>query len=125
MFHNWGRPIRNNHGIGLISAIFIIVIIGMFGLLLSRYVMTHSVSSAEDYLWAQALYSAESSVKLRLLQEDNSGLNVTDSSIQGYVSLHTPIITDSLDRPDGIVRVVATRAGVSREVEVNYTLTIP
>lgn len=123
MFRKLCQPIQNSQGIGLITAIFIITVVGMFGLLLSRYVTTHSVSSAEDYLWGQALYSAESALHLRLLQEDNSGLVVTNPSIQGFTIVQTPSATPLPST--GTLRVLASQGAVAREVEVNYTLTLP
>ena len=113
----------DNRGIGLITAIFIIVVVASFGLLLSRFVITHSTASAEDYLWAQALYSADSIIKLRLLQEDNASLAVTDSSIMGYTTTQTPDPLTALSNP-GVLEVVAEQGLVSRTVQVNYTLTI-
>ncbi|MDA3971170.1 MAG: hypothetical protein PF442_07445 [Desulfobulbaceae bacterium] len=127
MFRKLLQPIQNSQGIGLITAIFIITVVGMFGLLLSRYVTTHSVSSAEDYLWGQALYSAESAINLRLLQEDNSGLAVTNPSIsiQGFAIEQTPIVTTPISKPTGTLRALASQGSVAREVEVHYTLTLP
>jgi len=63
----------NERGIGLITAIFVIVVVGMFGTLIARYATIGSVSSAEDYHWAQALYSAQSAAQVAILYDDGGG----------------------------------------------------
>lgn len=67
------RILCNQNGIGLITAIFVIVVVGMFGVLISRFAMVSSVASAEDYYWAQALYSAQSSAQMTILYDDRVG----------------------------------------------------
>ena len=67
------KLIHNEQGIGLVAVVFVIVILSLFGMLISRYTVTTSMSSAEDYLWAQALYAAESGLKLRILEADDGG----------------------------------------------------
>ena len=66
-------PLANRRGIALITAVFAIVILALFGLLIARYTVTTQMSSAEDYLWAQALYSAESTMRLNILGDDGGG----------------------------------------------------
>ncbi len=65
--------LQNEKGFGLIGVVFIIVIGAMFGLLIARNIMTSSVASAEDYLWTQGIYAAESGVQLKMLYNDGGG----------------------------------------------------
>lgn len=73
MFPEIKNTYSNQKGIGLIAAIFVIVILALFGLLIARYTMTTSVSSAEDYLWAKTYYAVESGIRLRMLEDDGGG----------------------------------------------------
>ena len=66
-------PLGNEQGIGLIAAVFVVVVVGMFGTLIARYATFGSVSSAEDYQWAQALYSAQSAAQVAILYDDGGG----------------------------------------------------
>lgn len=129
MFH---RPLHNHDGIGLIAAIFLIVVVGMFGVLIARYTMISSQTSAEDYLWSQALYAAESGAKLRILEHDNGGNWGTwvDPTIQGFnltLSSQGATLT-APDLPSVIatsnifeLSVQASKASISRTIEVRYT----
>ena len=119
------ESIINQRGMGLITAIFIIVVVGMFGVLLARYTTISSVASAEDYLWAQALYSAESTMRLNILRNDGGG-NFTALPIPVVGGIATEIITPptSFTAPTSpaTIRIRATRAQVSRTVEAKYLL---
>ncbi|MDF1577943.1 MAG: hypothetical protein P1P81_05795, partial [Desulfobulbales bacterium] len=66
-------PLRDQRGFGLVAALFVVVILAMFGVLTARYIFTTSVSSAEDYLWSQALYAAEAAAHKRILYHDGGG----------------------------------------------------
>ena len=120
MFPN---PITNQRGMGLITAVFIVVVVGMFGVLIARYTIISSVASAEDSLWAQALYSAESTMRLNILRNDGGG---------GFVSIPTPTVggiatdilanTFTVSTVPATIRVRATRATVTRIVEAKYVL---
>lgn len=85
--------LRNNQGIGLITAIFVIVVVGMFGVLIARYAMVSSVASVEDYLWAQALYSAQSAAQSAILLDDGGGgsTGVVPTTIAGFFVVTNPI----------------------------------
>ena len=126
MFHN---PLLNKRGMGLIMAIFIIVVVAMFGLLIARYTTISSVASAEDYIWAQALYSAESTMRLNLLRNDRGGkLPAQPTLVKPIVGGVEAILTESYVAPDkpATIRVQASRevngSKVSRTVEVKYVL---
>lgn len=113
---------------GLITAVFIIVVVGMFGVLIARYTTISSVASAEDVIWAQAFYSAESTMRLNILRHDGGGAPPTwplpvNPTVGGIA---TDIITDSFTTPvtPATIRVRATRAQVSRTVEAKYLLSI-
>ncbi|MBU0681192.1 MAG: hypothetical protein KKD73_07205 [Proteobacteria bacterium] len=126
------NPLHNQDGIGLIAAIFLIVVVAMFGVLIARYTMISAQASAEDYLWAQALYSAESGAKLRILEHDNGGnwVNWTDPTIQGFtltlrsqgVLLVGPAFLPTAIAPNIFdLTVQAQRASISRTIEVRYS----
>ncbi|MDR9502091.1 MAG: hypothetical protein RI601_09880 [Desulfurivibrionaceae bacterium] len=127
------RPLANQEGIGLIAAIFIIVVVGMFGVLIARYTMISSQASAEDYLWCQALYAAESGAKLRILEHDNGGNWVTwvDPTIQGFnLTLRSQGATLTAPTQPSVIAasnifelsVQASKASISRTIEVRYSL---
>ncbi len=85
--------LRNQQGIGLITAIFVIVVVGMFGVLISRYAMISSVASVEDYLWAQSLYSAQSAAQSSILLDDGGGgaSGVVPSTIAEFTVATNPV----------------------------------
>jgi type II secretory pathway pseudopilin PulG len=114
---------RNEKGFGLIAAIFVIVILAMFGLLVARYTTTSSVSSVEDYLWAQALYSAESAAQLQILNYDGGGNWVTFAFPTIADFTITPV-ADDFDSAGtaATLSVRANRNEISREIEVKYIL---
>jgi heme/copper-type cytochrome/quinol oxidase subunit 3 len=130
MFRN---PIKNQEGIGLIAAIFLIVVVAMFGVLIARYTMISSQASAEDYLWSQALYAAEGAAQLRILNHDGGGggWGWVDPTIQGFNltwSSQGAILT-AADLPSVIgasnvydLSVQANKASISRTIEVRYEL---
>jgi hypothetical protein len=123
--------LANRRGFALITAVFAIVILALFGLLIARYTVTTQMSSAEDYLWAQSLYSAESTMRLNILGNDGGGGITTpvNPTIGGIPTLpptkadgSTLFVFTASGTPTTI-RVRATHGtGVSREVEAKYIL---
>lgn len=85
--------LNNQQGIGLITAIFVIVIVSMFGVLIARYAMVSSVASAEDYLWAQSLFSAQSAAQSWVLLNDGGGGigAAVPGTIAGFSVSTTPV----------------------------------
>lgn len=69
----YSKIISEEKGFGLVAAMFAVVILALFGVLAARYISTTAVTSAEDFLWSQTLYSAESNAHLRILFRDNGG----------------------------------------------------
>src|SRR5574340_1263817 len=65
--------LQSQKGFGLMAAVFVIVVLAAFGVLIARYASTGAVASAEDYVWAQSLYAADSAARLRMLSRDNGG----------------------------------------------------
>lgn len=119
-------PLANRRGFALITAVFAIVILALFGLLISRYTVTTQLSSAEDYLWAQALYSAESTMRLNILRNDGGGnFAGVPTPLVGLIPtqiITPPTVFNGVGNPS-IIRVRATHGtGVSREVEAKYIL---
>jgi hypothetical protein len=127
MFHRnqLVKTISNNHGFGLIAAIFVIVILAVFGLLVARFTGTGALESAEDYLWAQAYYSAQSAAQSKILCNDNGG-GIGVCATPTTISTFTITVNDtfSVVGSPAIVRVQAERTGinVSRTLEVKYIL---
>lgn len=121
------RPslIRNNRGLGLLTAIFAMVILSIFGLLLTRYITTSQISSAEDYIWGQTLYAAESTAQLIILYEDGGGSGAFTPPIVNDITT-TNLTAPPIDLGGGakVIRVEATRAGtgISRTIEVKFAL---
>ena len=126
-------PLANRRGFALITAIFVIVILSLFGLLIARYTVTTQTSSAEDYLWAQSLYSAESVMRLNILSRDSGG--GLGGGLVKPNNFHGFDFTDHPPDPDKVsdtftaanqpatIRVQAKHGtGVSRTVEANYIL---
>jgi hypothetical protein len=117
--------LRNHNGFGLIAAIFVIVILATFGLLVARFTGTGSLQAAEDYVWAQALYSAQSGIRLRILSDDGGGAL---SPWPGYPSFSQCTLQELnhtvLPGPETptTIRVSATRGNIVRILEVNYIL---
>ena len=117
MFHN------NEKGMGLVAAIFIIVVLAVFGVLIARFTTTTSVTSVEDYLWAQALYSAEAAAQLRILNHDGGG----NWGAFSYPVINNFTITSVTDNFSGAgnpatLAVRADRANIVREVQVKFIL---
>ena len=120
MFHNrWFECCDNDRGIGLVAAIFVIVVVGMFGTLIARYSIIGSTSSAEDYHWAQALYSAQSAANVAILYSDGGGTGVAAlSNVAGFSTSVVSIVSG--------VRASASRTinntDIHREIEVHISL---
>jgi len=133
MYPEYLAHMNNRRGIALITAIFAIVILSLFGLLLTRYTVTTQLSSAEDYLWAQALYSAESTMRLNILGNDGGGgittpVNPTVSGIQTLppTTNGTTLFTFTATNTPTTIRVQAKHGTeVSRTVEAKYLLPSP
>ena len=127
MYPEYLAPLANRRGIALVTAIFAIVILALFGLLISRYTVTTQTSSAEDYIWGQSLYSAESVMRLNILRHDGGGgaagvANPTVGQIQ------TIIVSDTFTTANtpATIRVQAQHGTkVSRTVEAKYLLVAP
>jgi len=128
-------PLANRRGIGLITAVFAIVILALFGLLIARFTVTTQTSSTEDYLWAQALYSAESVMRLNILGNDGGGgITAPVNPTVGGIPALPPTKADgatlfaftATDTPTTI-QVQAKHDGtkVSRTVEAKYLLPAP
>ena len=122
-------PLANRRGFALITAVFAIVILALFGLLIARYTVTTQTSSAEDYLWAQALYSAESVMRLNILSRDKGGGLVKPTNVQGFdFTDHPPEparVSDNFtaaNQPATIQVQAKHGTGVSRTVEAKYIL---
>jgi hypothetical protein len=115
--------VYNDRGMGLVAAIFIIVILAVFGMLIARFTSTTSVTSVEDYLWAQALYSAEAAAQLRILNHDGGG-NWGGFSYPVINNFTITPVTDSFSGAGSpaTLDVLATRATVVREIQVKYIL---
>ncbi|MBU0728105.1 MAG: hypothetical protein KKE17_13745 [Proteobacteria bacterium] len=123
---------RNNRGMGLIAVIFVVVVVSLFGLVITRHVSTDSISSGEDYVWAQGLYSAESAAQLKILCYDGGGIwagacgGFTFPIVNGYT---TTTGVPPIDSPGGVnnpsiinVRANYPNLGLSREIEIKYIL---
>ena len=118
------RIIGPEKGFGLIAAVFVVVVLAVFGLLIARYTTTSQVESVEDYLWAQALYSAETVMRLNILSHDNGGGGTVFTS-PSVMNFTTVIEEDTFNFPNipSIIRVKAHHpTGVSRTVEAKYLL---
>lgn len=122
MFPEPSAIIANQKGIGLIAAIFVIVTLSLFGVLVARYSQTTSVASAEDYLWVQTYYSAESALRVRILEDDGGG---NWAGWTGYPEIAGATITEVSfsSQPPGqpsLIRAKAAIGNVARELEVKY-----
>ena len=108
----------NERGIGLITAIFVIVVVGMFGTLIARYVTISAVTSAEDYQWAQALYSAQSAAQVAILYNDGGGTGGRSiTSVAGFTVEITPIVSGVRTSANRIVN----NTRIHREIELHVS----
>ncbi len=118
------KIIDNQKGFGLIVAIFVIVILGMFGTLIAKFTTMGSTEAAEEYLWAQALYSAESAAQLRILTHD--GGNGWDGSANSLVieqfKMTAPKDTFTNRNTSATLVIQAARINVSRRIEEKFLL---
>ncbi len=118
--------LNNQKGIGLITAIFTIVILAFFALLVVRYTTTSQISSAEDYIWAQGLYSVEAAAKLQILHTDNGG-NWAGGFVFPAVS-GIPTQTVGTNPPENLgggsrIRVQTNHpTNITRTIEVKFVL---
>jgi hypothetical protein len=121
-------PLANRRGIALITAVFAIVVLALFGLLIARYTVTTQMSSAEDYLWAQSLYSAESTMRLNILGDDGGGgitapVTPTVGGIKTEFPAGGPAFAFTAPGTNATIRVRGFHdIGVSRTVEAKYKL---
>lgn len=109
----------DDRGIGLITAVFVIVVVAMFGTLIARYATLSSVASAEDYHWAQSLFSAQSAAQVGILYRDGGGIGTFSlSTVSGFT-------TTVADIPGG-VRSSASKtlnnSNIERVVEIRFSL---
>ncbi|MCK5322697.1 MAG: hypothetical protein KAJ45_01080 [Desulfobulbaceae bacterium] len=124
MFREYKKnAINNEKGFGLLAAIFVIVVVAMFGMLIVRYTISGATSSVDDYLWAQALYSAESAAQLRILDYDNGGTGTFALPLVINQSTTNSIIDDfTAPATPATLRITATRLNITREIEIKYLL---
>ena len=115
--------LHNQKGFGLMAAIFVIVVLAAFGLLIARYAATGAISSAEDYVWAQSLYAADSAARLRMLDQDGGGnWGAGAFNFPRVGSCTTAANADTLTAGNGTIEVRASAGEVSRTIIVNYRL---
>jgi len=117
----------NERGFALVIAIFVIVILSVFGLLIARYTTATQTASAEDYLLAQALHSAESVIRLNVLYRDGGGsLSAAPTPLVYNFSTYLDTDTSTDISGMGTIRIIRVRAdhpiGISRTVEIKYLL---
>lgn len=122
MFPEIQKIYSNQRGIGLIAALFVIVILSLFGLLIARYTMTTSISSAEDYLWAKTYYAVESGIRIRMLEDDGGG---NWAGWSGYPLVDGATITEisSSFQPTGqpsSIQAQGSQNDIVRELTVKY-----
>jgi len=123
--------LKENKGFGLIAAIFVIIFISLFGLLAVKHLQSTTTGSGEAYLWAQALYTANYTARLKILYDDQGGGTwvgpPTDIQIQGT---NGSIITDTYDtNPDPTIPATIEARGsvgtIVRKVQVKFILQSP
>lgn len=117
-------PPLGQSGFGLIAAMFVVVFLGLFGVLAARFLAATSIASSEDYLWTQTLYSAESTAHRVILFNDGGGggalvpplmvQNVTTAFTDTFVAAGTPAILEVT----GSVPIMNIR----RVIQVRYLL---
>ena len=76
---------RNNKGFSLIFAIFLLIVFSIIGTALITMVSTSHESSAEDLLFSQAFFLAESGAEIRIYQCVKDG-NCNDNKTYLYNS---------------------------------------
>ncbi len=119
------KIICDQKGFGLIVAIFVIVILGTFGTLIAKFIIIGATESAEEYLWAQALYSADSAAQLRILTCDgggNGGWNGTAPLTIEQFNITAPTDTFTTSNVSAALTVQAIRVNISRKIEVKFLL---
>jgi hypothetical protein len=87
--------------------------------------MISSQSSAEDYLWTQALYAAEGAAQLRILEADGggpAGWVWSDPVISSFITTITGPDLVGGSTTIYAIQSHATRADITRTVEVRYAL---
>ncbi len=88
------KPLSNQSGVGLITAIFVVVVVGMFGVLIARFATVSATASAEDYFWGQSLYSAQSVAQNELLYGDGGGSGSNNmAQVSGFTVTATSIVS--------------------------------
>lgn len=117
-------PRLGQGGFGLIAALFVVVFLALFGVLAARYIATTSISSSEDYLWAQTLYAAEATAHRSILFHDGGGggafvapvvQNVTTAvTVDTFVAPGTPATLEVAGAVPGI--------NIRRVIQVRYLL---
>ncbi len=120
------KNINNQKGFGLIVALFIIVVLGMFGTLIAKFTTIGTTEAAEEYLWAQALYSAESAAQLRILAHDGGGNGAWNGTANSLTveqfKMTAPKDTFSALNTSAILVIQAARINVSRRIEEKFLL---
>lgn len=125
------RPTMDQRGFGLMTAVFVIVVLALFGLLIARYTQISALSSAEDYLWAQAIYAADTTAQRTILFHDaggGGGAYPGNPTVAGFTTSRT-IVGGTLGGAGTptTIRVLASQPispteTISREIEVKYIL---
>ncbi len=121
------REQKQQQGFSLIAALFVIVILALFGTLISRLVAINSIASSDDYLSAQALYSAESAARLKIMCADNGGTYGGGSTCRSYYPTIGRLSTSGTYAVAATgyisLQVVADWNGkITREIEIKYKL---
>ncbi|OGQ94087.1 MAG: hypothetical protein A2521_05460 [Deltaproteobacteria bacterium RIFOXYD12_FULL_57_12] len=120
--------LSNRAGFGLITAMFVVVVLGMIGLLIARYVAISSTAATEDYLAAQALYAAESAAQLKIMCYDGGGTFGGVANCAPFNPLISSFTTTATQDDFATaanfktLAVAAQRQEIYREIEVKYRL---
>lgn len=113
--------LSSDKGFGLVAAVFVIVFMGMFGLLAARHLQSTSIDASETWLWAQALYTANSTARLRILTHDGGGGSFTAPVIQNVQGSITSDNFAGKGAPSSLEARGAT-GKIVRTIRVKYIL---
>ncbi len=108
-------------GFGIIAAIFAVVFLGLFGLLAAKHLQSTATGSAEARIWAQALYTAESTARLKILDHDGGGTGFIAPTIEG---VNGSISNDTFTAPDAPAALESRGSigSIVRKIQVKYIL---
>jgi len=113
--------LSSDKGFGLVAAVFVIVFMGLFGLLAARHLQSTSIDASETWLWAQALYTANSTARLRILTHDGGGGSFTAPVIQNVQGSITSDNFAGKGAPSSLEARGAT-GKIVRTIRVKYIL---